>query len=71
MKLNNPFVISGYRGPEYFCDRVEETKRLCTLVRNESSVRVSLETLVDAELVYPGPDGYCVYDRLMGEYLKR
>ena len=38
MKLNNPFVISGYRGPEYFCDRVDETKRLCTLVRNESNV---------------------------------
>ncbi len=38
MKLNNPFVISGYRGPEYFCDRVEEIKRLCTLVRNESNV---------------------------------
>ncbi len=38
MKLSNPFVISGYRGPEYFCDRVTETERLCTIVRNEGHV---------------------------------
>lgn len=38
MKLNNPFVLTGYRGPEYFCDRVAETDRLCRLIRNESSV---------------------------------
>ncbi len=24
----NPFVTNGYSGPEYFCDRVEETKTL-------------------------------------------
>lgn len=38
MKLKNPFVISGYRGREYFCDRVAETRRLCTIVRNEGNV---------------------------------
>ena len=38
MKLNNPFVLTGYRGPEYFCDRVVETDRLCRLIRNESNV---------------------------------
>lgn len=38
MKLNNPFVLTGYRGPEYFCDRVAETDRLCRLIRNESNV---------------------------------
>ena len=21
MKLNNPFLVRGYYGPEYFCDR--------------------------------------------------
>jgi len=26
--LNNPFVISGYDGPEYFCDREEETETM-------------------------------------------
>jgi hypothetical protein len=26
--------------------------------------------LVEKELVYPTPDGYVVYDRLMAEYLR-
>ncbi len=34
----NPFVISGYRGPEYFCDRVEETRKLCEDIRNGANV---------------------------------
>ena len=38
MKLNNPFVISGYKGSEYFCDRVEETQKLCRAICNESNV---------------------------------
>lgn len=38
MKLNNPFVLTGYHGPEYFCDRVAETKKLCTAIRNESNI---------------------------------
>ena len=23
--MRNPFVTNGYAGPEYFCDRVQET----------------------------------------------
>lgn len=38
MKLSNPFVLTGYHGPEYFCDRVAETKKLCTAIRNNSNV---------------------------------
>ena len=26
--LNNPFVIYGYKGSEYFCDREEETEKM-------------------------------------------
>ena len=26
----NPFVISGYEGSEYFCDRVAETQQLAS-----------------------------------------
>ena len=51
--------------------KVEDVDELVAARVAASSVRVSLETLVDAELVYPGKDGYRVYDRLMGEYLKR
>lgn len=38
MKLNNPFVLTGYHGREYFCDRVEETERLCAAIRNDGNV---------------------------------
>ena len=27
-QLDNPFVFQGYEGPEYFCDRAEETKNM-------------------------------------------
>ena len=26
--IENPFVTNGYVGPEYFCDRTEETAML-------------------------------------------
>ena len=26
--IDNPFIVKGYAGPEYFCDREEETKNL-------------------------------------------
>ena len=34
----NPFLTYGYNGPEYFCDRVEETKRLTSLLVNGNHV---------------------------------
>lgn len=35
MKLLNPFLTSGYAGPEYFCDRVQETKKLMGHLDND------------------------------------
>lgn len=37
-RLNNPFVIYGYKGSEYFCDRQEETEKICVALRNERHV---------------------------------
>ena len=34
----NPFVTNGYAGPEYFCDRVQETAILRDLLLNENNV---------------------------------
>lgn len=34
----NPFIISGYEGEEYFCDRVKETARLCSEIENGNNV---------------------------------
>lgn len=37
-RCTNPFIISGYEGPEYFCDRVVETQRLCDEIANGNNV---------------------------------
>ena len=36
--MKNPFLTYGYNGSEYFCDRVEETKRLTSLLVNGNHV---------------------------------
>lgn len=36
--MKNPFLTYGYKGPDYFCDRTEETKRLTSLLVNGNHV---------------------------------
>ena len=36
--MKNPFLTYGYQGAEYFCDRIEETKRLTNLLENDNHV---------------------------------
>lgn len=36
--MKNPFVTSGYEGPEYFCDREEETAKLIRQLTNGNNV---------------------------------
>ena len=38
MKPNNPFLISGYYSPEFFCDREQETKVLLDALHNGRNV---------------------------------
>ena len=38
MKLKNPFLTSGYAGPEYFCDRVQETEKLIRRLDSETNM---------------------------------
>ncbi len=35
---NNPFLIYGYNGPEFFCDRIEETRNLISALENGRNV---------------------------------
>lgn len=36
--MDNPFVTKGYAGPEYFCDRVNETQQLVELTTNGNNM---------------------------------
>ncbi len=50
--MKNPFVTNGYAGTEFFCDRVEETDDLRTLLTNEHNVAlVSPRRLGKTELI--------------------
>ena len=38
MEPNNPFILVGYQGPDYFCDREKETQKLLSWIENGSNV---------------------------------
>lgn len=38
MKSVNPFILIGYQGPEYFCDRERETAKLVSWIENGSNI---------------------------------
>ena len=36
--MKNPFITNGYAGPEYFCDRVQETSDIISLITNGNNL---------------------------------
>ncbi|MDR0901772.1 MAG: hypothetical protein LBM92_03270 [Opitutaceae bacterium] len=36
--IQNPFLVSGYQGPEYFCDREGETAKIISALANDRNV---------------------------------
>lgn len=38
MRPNNPFLITGYHSPEFFCDREQETATILNALHNERNV---------------------------------
>ncbi|MBO6216822.1 MAG: ATP-binding protein [Prevotella sp.] len=49
----NPFVTKGYAGPEYFCDRVKETKDIVQLLTNNNNMAlISPRRLGKTDLLY-------------------
>lgn len=37
-KIVNPFICQGYESPEYFCDRIEETENMTSMLYNGRNV---------------------------------
>ena len=69
-ELNNPFVVYGYKGAEYFCDREKETKKLMSALHNERNVvlvaprrigKTGLIHHVFAQMAKSEPETKCFY----------
>ncbi|MGN1236066.1 MAG: ATP-binding protein, partial [Bacteroidaceae bacterium] len=53
MKKSNPFITNGYAGPEYFCDRVEETNQIVEMLTNENNIAlISPRRIGKTELIH-------------------
>ena len=53
MAMKNPFVTNGYAGPEYFCDRVEETQHITEMLTNENNMAlISPRRIGKTELIH-------------------
>ena len=51
--MDNPFVTKGYAGPEYFCDRIEETKKMVDLTTNGNNIAlISPRRVGKTELIH-------------------
>lgn len=51
--MRNPFVTNGYAGPEYFCDRVQETSIIRELLMNENNIAlISPRRLGKTDLIW-------------------
>lgn len=68
--ITNPFLVYGYAGPEYFCDRKEETQRLISALRNGRNItlmsprRMGKTGLIKNafhQLRQEEPEVYCFY----------
>ena len=68
----NPFLIKGYHGPEYFCDREEETAKLISAVKNQQDVtlyayrRLGKSALIKNVFYHLSKDYITVYADLWG-----
>ena len=40
-RIANPFLVYGYEGPYYFCDREEETRKLVSALANGRNVTLA------------------------------
>ena len=74
MKPKNPFIVSGYHSPEYFCDREKETAALVSAIHNDRNVtlvaprRMGKSGLIKNAFYHLGKEGEykCAYVDVFG-----
>lgn len=70
----NPFLVSGYKGAEYFCDRVNETALLKSNIKNNKNTTLfAIRRLGKTGLIHHVFDSYttnnkivCIYVDILG-----
>lgn len=69
-KIDNPFLLYGYEGPEYFCDRKEETEEMVSSLHNGCNItlmsprrygKTGLIRHVFHKIKEQDPDAACFY----------
>ena len=69
-RLDNPFVYQGYEGPDYFCDRAEETKNMISALNNGRNItlisprkigKTGLINHVFYQIKKENKDAICIY----------
>lgn len=66
-KLNNPFVVYGYKGAEYFCDRVSETEKIVKGLSNERVYYIANDRFMKRGQQLPESVFHYIYKKIDGQ----
>ena len=68
----NPFLIKGYKSPQYFCDRIEESANLIAAIRNNQDItlygyrRLGKSALINHVFKKLDKEYVCIYTDIWG-----
>ena len=69
----NPFVIKGYKGAQYFCNRIEESDSLVNAIRNNQDItlygyrRLGKSALIQHVFSKLNKEFFCIYTDIVIE----
>jgi len=70
--IMNPFLLRGYKGPEFFCDRKEDTDQILTALRNSQDItlygyrRLGKSALIKHVFHFLESEFTCIYVDIWG-----